>query len=208
MWLQLLFLAFAVSIDSFGVGLTYGLKKMKISVASIAVIACCSAISLGVSMTIGEMISRFFSAVTAEKIGGSILIFIGCWVVYQYFRPEKQMEEKHEKTLINLEIKSLGLVINILRKPLTADFDKSGAINGIEAFMLGLALSLDAFGAGIAAAMIGISPIILSIISASMSGLFIWGGVQSGKLLAENHLIRKITFLPGVLLIIIGVIKF
>jgi putative sporulation protein YtaF len=209
MWLQLIFLAFAVSLDGFGVGLTYGMKKMKIPFASIAVIACCSAISLGISMTIGEFLSRLISIYAAQKIGGSILVLLGCWVLYQFFKPQRQMDEPlAEKIIINFEIKSLGVVINILRKPLSADFDKSGTINGIEAFMLGFALSLDALGAGLGAAMIGISPIVLSICIAVMSSLFIWAGLQGGKTLAANQIVQKLSFLPGILLIIIGFMKF
>ena len=42
---------------------------------------------------------------------------------------------------------------------MSADIDKSGVINGIEAVLLGFALSIDAFGAGIGAAILGFSPI-------------------------------------------------
>ena len=49
--------------------------------------------------------------------------------------------------IFNFEIKSLGVVINILQKPTEVDFDNSGTINGVEALVLGIALSLDAFGA-------------------------------------------------------------
>ena len=67
--------------------------------------------------------------------------------------------QSKEKIIFNFEIKSLGVVISILQKPTDVDFDKSGTINGVEALVLGIALSLDAFGAGIGAAMIGISPL-------------------------------------------------
>ena len=59
-----------------------------------------------------------------------------------------------KKLLFNWEIRSLGVVIHILKKPTRADFDRSGIITGLEALFLGVALSLDAFGAGIGAAML------------------------------------------------------
>ena len=37
-------LALAVSLDSFSVGFTYGLRKMRIPFKSIMIIACCSAL--------------------------------------------------------------------------------------------------------------------------------------------------------------------
>lgn len=85
----------------------------------------------------------------------------------------------HEKTLLNLEVRSLGIVIHILRKPMSADIDKSGVINGIEAVLLGFALSIDAFGAGIGAAILGFSPIVMSIAVAIMSSLFVSIGINA-----------------------------
>ena len=63
------------------------------------------------------------------------------------FRSEKKEEPKQEEKVWKLEIASLGLVIQILRKPTVADFDKSGTISAGEALLLGIALSVDSFGA-------------------------------------------------------------
>lgn len=91
-----------------------------------------------------------------DKLGGGILIAIGLWVLYQFYKPAKERDLLlHEKTLLNVEVQSLGLVIHILRKPTSADIDRSGTINGMEAVLLGIALSIDAFGAGIGAAILG-----------------------------------------------------
>jgi putative sporulation protein YtaF len=206
--ISLLVLAFAVSLDSFSVGFTYGLRKMKIPFKSILIIATCSALSLIIASGIGKFVSSILSPAITDRIGGIILILLGAWVLFQFFRPEKSAEQvTDEKTIFKFEIKSLGIVINILRKPMSADFDLSGTITGIEACMLGLALSLDAFGAGIGAAMLGFSPIYLALTVALMSSLFVWMGIKCGTFLSVNNWVQKFTFLPGVLLIIIGVWK-
>lgn len=138
-------------------------------------------------------------------MGGIILVVLGVWILIQFFRPEKSKDIlPHEKTIVNFEIKSLGLVINILRKPMSADFDQSGTITGIEAFMLGLALSLDAFGAGIGAVMLGFSPILLALTVAIMSSLFVFFGLKMGEIFSKSHIIGKFSFIPGILLILIG----
>lgn len=205
---SLLILAFAVSLDSFSVGLTYGLRKMHIPFKSISIIAFCSAITLVAAMTIGNLIQALLSPAVAESLGGVILILLGAWVLYQFFRPEKVKDVlPHEKTIVNFEIKSLGLVINILKKPMSADFDKSGAITGVEALMLGLALSLDAFGAGIGAAMLGYSPYYLALTVAVMSSLFVFMGMQVGSLFANSGWVQKFSFIPGIILILIGIWK-
>lgn len=206
---SLLLLAFAVSIDSFSVGFTYGLRKMRIPFKSILIIACCSGVTLLIAMLIGHLLLTFMPIYIADKLGGIILILIGAWVLLQFFRQEKQesMNEENEKTIFNLEIKSIGVVIHILRKPMRADMDNSGTITGIEAFLLGFALSLDAFGAGIGAALLGYSPISMSILVAVMSSLFVLAGIKSGHLFADNKWMDKFACLPGILLIIIGVWK-
>ncbi|MCH1627295.1 sporulation membrane protein YtaF [Ferdinandcohnia quinoae] len=206
---SLILLAFAVSLDGFSVGFTYGMRKIKIPFISIITIACCSALVLMISMGLGQSIASFLSPLIAEKIGGVVLVLIGAWVLYQFFRTTAQTTEvNEEKLLVKVEIKSLGLVINILKKPMVADFDKSGTITGLEAFMLGLALSLDAFGAGIGAALLGLSPWIMAVIVAIMSSLFLFIGMKSGTFFSKIKWVQKFSFLPGILLIVIGIWKF
>ena len=205
---SIILLALAVSLDSFSVGFTYGLRKMRIPFKSIVIIACCSAMTLTIAMSIGHLLQRFLSPVFAEKMGGIILIILGVWVIYQFFRSEKEKDIlPHEKVIINLEIKSLGLVIHILKKPMSADFDKSGTITGVEAIMLGLALSLDAFGAGIGAVMLGFSPGYLALAVALLSSLLVFFGIKLGSYLSQIAWLQRFSFLPGILLIIIGVWK-
>jgi putative sporulation protein YtaF len=205
---SLLLLAFAVSLDSFSVGFTYGLRNVKIPLKSIITIAICSAGVLIVAMTIGEVLGEVLPEEIVGKLGGFILILLGAWILYQFFRPEQtELPKDDEKTLINLEIQSLGIVVNILKKPMSADFDRSGTITGIEAIMLGMALSLDAFGAGIGAAMLGFSPFALAVAAAIMSSTFVFAGMRAGIFLSGNRWVQKISFLPGLLLIIVGIFK-
>jgi putative sporulation protein YtaF len=207
--LSLLMLAFAVSLDSYGVGFTYGVRKMRLPFKSMIIIACCSAVTLLIAMGIGGIILQFLSPIVAEKIGGLILIGIGAWVLYQVFRPEKANDKPNsqQETIINFEIRSLGIVIKILRKPTAADIDKSGTITGIEAVLLGVALSLDAFAAGIGAVLIGYSPYIMAISVACMSSLFVSFGMKCGYWFSNYRWVEKLSFLPGLLLIILGIWK-
>ncbi|MBD8005275.1 sporulation membrane protein YtaF [Bacillus norwichensis] len=204
---SLLLLAIAISLDSFGAGLAYGLRNIKIPLKSIIIIASCTALSLGTAMILGQLIQGLLSPAAANRIGGAILIMIGGWVIFQFIRSEREQAGQQEKIEFNWEIKSLGIVIHILKKPTRADFDSSGTVTGIEAFMLGTALSLDAFGVGIGAAMLGFSPVILSGAAAVMGGLFLSGGIAFGGLFAHMRAIQKFTFFPGVLLIVIGLLK-
>jgi putative sporulation protein YtaF len=206
--LLLFMLAFAVSLDSFSTGLTYGLRKMGMPLRSIVIISICSAGALLAAMSIGGAAENFLSEGVADKIGGIILIGLGAFVLLQFFRSGKDSVVEEEKILFNFEIESIGLVINILKRPMAADFDKSGTITGVEAIMLGLALSLDAFGAGIGAALLGYSPVLLAFTVMIMSMVFLSAGLKIGKSCAHMGWVQKVSFLPGVLLILIGVLRF
>ncbi|WP_138415369.1 sporulation membrane protein YtaF [Aquibacillus sediminis] len=199
-------LAFAVSLDSFMVAFTYGLRKMILPTRSILIISLIAGVTFFVAMAIGTYISSFLSVKVAEQIGGSVLIFIGVWVIYQFFKTDNSRNES-DPTILKLEIKAFGIVIQILKKPMVADIDQSGKITGIEAFLLGLALSLDSFGAGIGAAMLGFSPFYAAIGIGLTTGLFLSIGLKSGYLFSYWHWLQRLTFIPGIILILIGILK-
>ncbi|MCK0471353.1 sporulation membrane protein YtaF [Halalkalibacter sp. APA_J-10(15)] len=207
--LSLVTIAFAVSLDSFGVGLTYGLRNMKLPWRSLLFIAGCSGTSILIAMLFGSWLLSYLPATIAEAIGGVILLFIGGWAIYQAYKPAETKEKtKEEEWVFKFEIKMLGIVIQILRKPMVADIDNSGTITGREAMLLGIALSLDAFGAGIGASLIGFSPVWMAISVAFMSALFVTLGMKSGRFFSGSLLIKRFAFIPGALLMMIGVFSF
>lgn len=73
--------------------------------------------------------------------------------------------------------------------------------------LLGIALSVDSFGAGIGASLLGYAPAMMAILVAVMSSLFLFIGMKLGTVLSNMKWLQKFTFLPGVLLIIIGIWK-
>ncbi|GFN30123.1 sporulation membrane protein YtaF [Paenibacillus xylaniclasticus] len=226
---SLLLLSFAVSLDGFGVGVTYGLRRIRIPVLSIAIIALCSGIIIWFSMTVGGWLTTYLSPAVARMIGAFILIAIGCWALLQLrrSRDSKQDEEassvedrkravafdevRHEpltnRTLVSLEVKQLGIVIQILRKPQVADVDRSGSISSSEAVLLGVALSFDAFGAGLGAAMIGLHSATTAAAIALSSAVFLLAGLRVGFKYAGWRGMQSLSVLPGMLLIVMGIIK-
>ncbi|CAG7644870.1 putative sporulation protein YtaF [Paenibacillus solanacearum] len=226
---SLLLLALAVSLDGFGVGVMYGLRRIRIPLPSVAIISLCSGIIIYVSMQIGVWISRFVDPSFAKTVGAVILMGIGLWAIYQMLT-EKQDDEEPDagkqpaaagtakdrsagaavatpKEIINIELKRLGLVIQILRTPSIADMDRSGNISPSEAMLLGTALSLDAFGAGIGAALLGFTPWLTAAVIALASGTFLSAGLSFGFRFANLKWIRKLSILPGFVLILMGIMK-
>ncbi|HUC93427.1 MAG TPA: MntP/YtaF family protein [Paenibacillus sp.] len=245
--LSLLLLAFAVSLDGFGVGVTYGLRHIRIPVFSIAIIAVCSGTVIGLSMLAGEWLTAWLSPIAARTIGAVILIAIGCMALYQILRGRDGRGEAVPQraaagagsgghtdgrtgaapfgpppsgrsagigssaaavaTLMKIELKRFGLVIQILRTPQAADVDRSGVISPSEALLLGAALSLDSLGAGLGAAMLGFSPLLTAVFIAASSGLFLLIGMRVGLRTADWRGMRAMSALPGLILIIMGITR-
>lgn len=197
-----------MSLDSFTVGLTYGMRNVTIPVKSFIIISSCTFVVLLLAMLLGSFIELFISYEAGERIGGIILIGIGIWVLYQFITSQRTAREPQtDYKVIEFEIKPLSIIIKILKKPMEADFDKSGKISGIEALFLGLALSLDSFGAGIGAALIDLPPILFSIVVTISSTIFVIAGLNIGKIFRSVAWMKNLTLLPGIVLILIGLFK-
>lgn len=197
-----------MSLDSFTVGLTYGMRKVTIPLKSLIIISSCTFLVLLLAMGLGSFFELFISYEAGERIGGIILIGIGIWVLYQFITSQRSAHEPvSDCKIIEFEIKPFAIMIKILKKPMEADFDKSGKINGIEALFLGLALSLDSFGAGIGAALIDLPPILFSIVVTISSAIFVIAGIHIGKIFRSVAWMKKLTLLPGIALIVIGLFK-
>jgi putative sporulation protein YtaF len=220
--LSLLVLAFAVSLDGFGVGLTYGLRKIRFPLWSLLVVTLCSATMILVAMQVGTVLSGYVSVKAAKIFGAVILIGVGSFAIYSLLNQKEKepVEEKRvetasfsaqipvRKTVLRLELKKIGLVIQILRTPSSADVDHSGDISAKEALVLGFALSMDGFGAGIGASLIGFHSVQTALTIALMNLLFIYSGIKVGMRYADLRLFRSFAYLPGLMLILIGLSKF
>ncbi|OOE02664.1 sporulation membrane protein YtaF [Anoxybacillus kestanbolensis] len=201
---SLFLLAFAVSIDGLTVGITYGMRNVHVPLRSLLIISFFSCMTFLVAMGIGRMLYMFFLPTVANAMGGGILIILGLWMLIQFML---KSDDKEEKFLMNVEIRSLGIVIQILRKPTMADFDRSGTITGMEAVFLGIALSLDAFGAGVSAALLNYSVAFTTFLVCLLSFSFLFSGLKIGKSFRKYDWLQKYSFLPGIMLIVIGIFK-
>jgi len=222
---SLLLLSFAVSLDGFGVGITYGVRKIKIPVSSVMIISACSGFIILMSMMVGVAMSKWIPPQGASAVGAFILIGIGMAALLQFIRggeraerPQRaaredngavtgSMENASDAPVLKMELKIFGFIIQILRTPSAADMDRSGTISPKEAFLLGTALSLDAFGAGIGAALVGFPPLATAILIAGSSGLFLWTGTKFGFWVSGWRWVKPLTMLPGIILIAMGIFK-
>ncbi|WP_083838414.1 sporulation membrane protein YtaF [Lentibacillus jeotgali] len=198
----LILLIIGVSIDGFGAGISYGLRRVHVPLAALGIIMLCSGLIVYISMIIGDMIKSLITPALTDNIGGIILLAIGLYCLYNVVRSKQEAPSaivSDEETWDNFK--------TVMKEPYQADLDQSGSISLSEAVFLGFALAIDAFGAGLGAAMLGYSPIITAASIAFMSGLFVICGVQTGIFLSQKKWMQQLTLLPPLLLMILGILN-
>lgn len=124
MLLTYVLLAFSTSIDSIGIGATYGLRNIQITKKAKLILFIISFTISMLAVFIGSQIEKFLPNDLSNKIGSAILCFMGFAMLFQ-----------------------------VMKDPETYDVDSSKQIDSKEAISLGIALSLDAFSVGIGTGM-------------------------------------------------------
>jgi putative sporulation protein YtaF len=216
-----LLVAFALSLDGFGVGMAYGIKNIKIPFWSMCIIGLCTVAAMGVSMLI-----PYLDIISPQILGAAILIAIGGFQFAKAVFPNNTAFNNKDKIkedavpviasnsagiinenqqLFRLDLSIFGLVIQILKTPAVADIDNSGTISIPESILLGLALSVDAISSGLAATMAGIPS--YSIVLVALIQYFM---IRIGLSLAEKlspGVLKRAKVLPGILLVLVGLFK-
>ena len=211
--LSLILFALALNMDALGTGVAYGMRKIIVPFSSMLIISLTSVVAITISMQAGRLLAHTFSPVFAHRLGGTILLCIGIWILIQSVKERQSTSERLEKTdyntpkVIQIRISSLGLVIQILREPTKADFDSSGIISPREALILGVALSMDAFGAGFAVSLFGFSLFLTATVVGIGHILLTYLGLFIGKSVTNTRFGHHFSTLPGCILILLGLLK-
>ena len=219
MLIQILGLAISSSIDSFGIGITYGVRKTKISLIAKIILFFISFCITMLSICIGSLFLRIFPAYITNLIGTFLLIGMGCFIIYETLikkgknnsiSPHSFSKVPSIQKTYQFFLKSFGITIQIIRDPISSDLDQSHRIDSKEALYLGFALSIDSICIGIGSSMLGISTFLFPFIVSSFQLLFLSLGSFLGRKIVSTYSIPD-TFwniLSGSLLILIGILRF
>ena len=180
MFFYCILLAFCSTLDSLGIGITYGLKNTKILLSAKVILFAGSFLITFFTLFLGNYFSTIFTSNIANTIGAVILILIGIFLIFSCFKKENNF-----------------------------DFDFSNNIDSKEAVFLGLALSLDSFGIGISSSMLKINAFLFPLFVAIFQLLFLSFGNFLGRTIKNtSHIPDNIwSTLAGGLLVFIGIIK-
>lgn len=213
MFINSIILAISSSIDSLGIGITYGVKDTTISyIGKVTLFMISFSITI-IALWFGNVIKDIFPENFIKFIGAFILIFMGFFMCYQALTKDSKTEIKEKKMHIQkvykFFIKFLGITIQIIKDPISSDLDNSKLIDSREAIFLGLALSLDSFCIGIGGSIVGISHSFFPFFIAIFELIFLSFGEFLGRKLNHLNLLpRNIwSIISGILLVIIGISK-
>lgn len=81
-------LAISSSIDSLGIGITYGIKSTKISSIGKITLFTITLLSTYLSIFLGNLIQNIFPNFLTKLIGSFILIFMGIYIVLKLLKTE------------------------------------------------------------------------------------------------------------------------
>lgn len=214
MFLSIIIFAIALSLDGFGVGISYGLRKIKIPFKSLMIICISSASAIALSMFAGKLIASVVTPYVAEIIGGIALILVGIWLLLQAWSDRlkpKDADRSDKKEdpyqVFEISIPRLGLIVNVMKEPMRADLDSSGVISVNESILLGFALAMDALGAGLGAAMTGYNPFLTPLVVGVVKFLLVSLGLYIGKNHLFKNLQKRLELVPGLIIVFLGLIK-
>lgn len=210
--MMVLILAIVVSLDGLTAAVAYGARNIRLTPLAVGLVSLASAVILWLAMRMGQLLSQFLPAGLTTNLGALLWLVMGCYLLYEQSRPSagarmvKTKPDLGSRPVAVLKLRALGIVVQILRDPVTADIDQSGIITWQESWLLGLALSLDSFGVGIGAAMTGLEPNTTALATGLVTLFSLLIGWELGYRL-QHKVGNKLARMPGFILIFLGVVN-
>lgn len=188
--LNSILLAISSSIDSLGIGITYGIKNTKISLVGNLILFIFSVLISYFSIFFGNLLQSIFPNFLTKLIGSFVLIFMGIYICIESLKNNKNNS-------------------NIFNNPISSDLDNSKTIDPKESVFLAIALSLDSLCIGICGSIVDINltffPILVSLFQIAFLSIGTFLGIHINKFYKLPQNLWSI--LSGILLILIGIFK-
>lgn len=184
-WLMIAALTFSSSIDNLGVGLSYGVRNIRINMLSNLFIAVICFLFSMCGIYFGLFIAKVLPGILPVVLGAFLLVVIGLRIILMAV-PRKNQNTSSQSEAASP--KSIGFV---------------------ESAVLGIALSANALTNGVGAGLLGFSPLLISILAAAGSFVTVWAGVAFGIKLTHIRIGKFTvgqfgTLISGMLLLLVA----
>ena len=229
-WLFVMALTVSSSLDNLGVGLSYGIRSIRIGIRSNILISIICFVFSACGIYAGMWISVILPGILPILLGSFILIIIGVRLVLlgvprkgkapQIAQTVDEVECHHKKMKATCGHINQALD-NTIKGPISHDVGcttnlvqpetkKNTNIGLVETIVLGVALSANALTNGIGAGLLGFPPLLISLFAAMASFITIQAGTAFGVKLSQVRIGRFNlgqfgTLISGCLLMIIAV---
>ena len=182
-----LLLAFSLSLDALGIGLSYGLRSIRFRPSALLLLTIEAFLMMELFLFAGRRLAAVFPTHLAERFSPMLLLFFGVWLCLQGKRKETSP----------------------LHSPSLCDKNASSLIEPQEALLLGLLLSVDSFAIGLSAAAGGINVTLLPLFSALFQTFFLALGEKCGARLILSPAPKESlwSLLSGGILILLAVLQ-
>ena len=199
--------------DALGIGISYGLRGIRTPWKARVTICLISILFTGAAVGLGNVLLMVIPPEAARLAGAGMLALLGLFIIVQSFwekNKEPSLKKKKGDTIVNVAFQSLGITVKIMRNPVSCDFDDSKHIDVFEAVYLGVALSIDSFGAGISSAVSGVNSMLAPVAAGLCQLLFLCGGDLLGRRLKlfKNINSQMFVVISGVLLIVLAMVRY
>lgn len=184
MFLSTLMLSLSCSLDAFGIGITYGIKKILFSNPSKFIFFIITLVITAISVLLGDIIKNFIPDNLSKIVGAYLIIGIGLFSIIKNI---------------------IGSTSNYK----SFDLDNSNNIDSREALLLSLALACDNLCIGISGNFFGINNYLFPFLVAFLQLVCLMLGSIFGKNLSSITSIpnKTWTIISGIILVLIGFIR-
>ena len=181
-----LLLVLSANMDNIIVGLSYGIKKVKIGPLANLLIAVITLIGTVLSMALGKILLKIIPGNFVNSLGSIILLLIGLWTIIQPLLKSSDSD-------------------SIFENPEKVDIDKSSVIDAKESIILALALTVNNLGIGVGASIAGLNIVVTSLLTFVASILTITLGYFIGSRYLARVVNKRTTVISGLIIIILAV---
>lgn len=169
--------------DALGMGVSYGLRGIRTPWYARLILCGISTVITGLAVGAGSLLTMLITPPAAKLIGSGMLAILGITIVAQAFYQKKE--------------------------PDSYDLDHSKHIDALEAVYLGVALSIDSFGAGISTGIAGGASFWVPVAAGLCQMVFLCAGEFCGKKLKHIKADDRVfAVISGVLLIVLAAVRY
>lgn len=187
----------SANLDSVAVGIAYGIKKIKIGLLSNLFISSITVLGTLVSMLAGKGLTAILPSWLTHFIGAGVILVLGLYLTVQSMF----------QLCSNSKIVALKDMENMLDYAQKSDKDISGYIEPRETIAIGVGLTLNNVGMGIAAGAAGVGIWETVVFTAVFSLFFITFGIFLGNKIAGSFIGKYSALISGIMLLGLGIVE-